>query len=66
MSLGQWKEILAKLNQANEFRIYGFEAWFQAQKSLSVTEDELFSFFSELDKMGKCFHIYHPPLQKYS
>lgn len=66
MSLGQWKEILAKLNQANEFRIYGFEAWFQAQKSLSVTEDELFSFFSELDKMGKCFHIYLDSASSYS
>lgn len=58
LPLEQWKEILAKLSQANEFRIYGFEAWFQAQTSSAVAEAELFSFFSELDKMGKCFHIY--------
>ncbi len=58
LSFCQWKEILDKLVQANEFRIYGFEAWFVAQKSLPVTESELFSFFTELDKMGKCFHVY--------
>lgn len=66
LSLSQWKAILAKLKQANEFRIYGFEAWFAAQESLNVPETELFSLFSELDKIGKCFHIYLDAASDYS